>query len=118
MADSAAARNAQRILESRVRTLHCLFGILHNQQKDELCRTCKSFAAILEAARKKLIKTETCMLDCSCGDSARSLFLSVYTILGDITEPDAPVPQRKTGACSLPDGICMLAAAARLAGCA
>lgn len=105
-------------LESRVRLLHCLFGVLHNQQKDELCRNCKSFAATLEAARKSLIEAETCMIDCSCGESARVLFLSVYTMLGEITEPDTPIPQRKTRACSLPDGICMLAATARLAGCA
>lgn len=117
-ADNTPAVNAERMLETRVRTLHCLFGILHNQQKDELCRNCQSFAATLEAARKKLIEAETCMIDGSCGESTRSLFLSVYTILGDITEPDSPVPQRKTGTCSLPDGVCMLTATARLAGCA
>lgn len=116
--DSTPAVDAERILATRVRTLHCLFGTLHNQQKDELCRNCKSFAATLEAARKKLIEAETCMIDCSCGESTRSLLLSVYSILGDITEPDTPVPQRKTGACRLPDGACMFTAPARLAGCA
>jgi hypothetical protein len=117
MADNTAAANTERILETRVRTMHCLFGILQNQQQDELCRNCKSFTTTLEAARKKLIETETCMSDCSCGESTRSLFL-VYTILGEITESDTPVPQRKKGACRLPDGTCMLTAPAHLAGCA
>lgn len=104
-------------LENRMRALHCLFGMLRNQQNDEFCRTCKSFAATLASARKQLIAAETRMRECNCRENTRCLFLSVYSILGDIVEPDNPMQQRKLGACRLPDGACLLAASAHLAGC-
>lgn len=116
--DSTARVRPENTIEAGVRTLHCLFGMLHHQQKDELCRNCKSFAVTLEAARKKLIETEACVTNWSGGESARALMLSIYGVLGDIVEPEHPAAQRKTGACSLPNGLCMLKEIARLAGCA
>jgi hypothetical protein len=112
----ATVKGQDASLESSMRALNCLFGMLSGQQSDELCCNCTSYAATLTGAKKQLLEAETRMADCDCKESTRLLFLEIYNIVGNIMEPDNPVPQREVGACAMPNGACLLAASAHLAG--
>jgi len=88
-----------------VRVSAYLAGVLALQQKDFLCRQCKSFANGVTKANELLAGCEPAK---GLSPVQTERWTEARAILDTLTIPAEPVPQRKLGNCVLAEGKCLV----------
>jgi hypothetical protein len=85
-----------------------LFGVLTNQQSDPFCRSCNSFVQTLAAGKENLAKFEASRAGeiQNLPPEVSRLFAAAKNGLAAMHQPENPVGQKKTGNCTLPEGVC------------
>lgn len=88
-----------------VRVSAYIANILASQEKDPLCRRCKSFANGVTKTHELLAGREPAT-DLSPVQKER--WTEARATLDGLTAPSEPVPQRKLGNCVLAEGKCLV----------
>ena len=91
-----------------VRGLNFLAGVLENHSREPLCKECKSYAKTLEHAMEALGHFEQEGDMTAIPEEFRPVYESAAARIKACSPADELVPQRKIGACTFPEKMCIV----------